>query len=65
MTELGLLKAALLWARNQIECGIKPEHQDAVIQRLDSVIGAHPPTYAELRRFYALHPAPSAPKPRV
>jgi len=56
--EPGVLKAAILWARNHIEVGIEPDMKDAIIQRLDDVLSNHHPTGDDmqmLRDFYPVH----------
>lgn len=54
--EPGVLKAALLWARNHIDAGVKPELKDAIVQRLDEVLANHNPTVADMEMFREFYP---------
>jgi hypothetical protein len=56
--EPGVLKAALLWARNHIDVGVTPELKDRIVQRLDDVLANHPPTVADMRKFRDFYPGP-------
>ena len=54
--EPDVLKAALLWARNHIEVGVKPELKDQIVQRLDDVLANSNPTMADMEKFRTLYP---------
>ena len=51
-----VLKAALLWARNHIEVGVKSELKDAIVERLDAVLAGRSPTTADARLFRESYP---------
>jgi hypothetical protein len=54
--EPGVLKAALLWARNHIDAGVAPALRDAIVQRLDDVLANHHPTMADMALFHEFYP---------
>lgn len=61
--ERGVLKAALLWARNHIEAGVEPRLKDAIVQRLDDVLANHNPRVTDLIAFREFYPGrPTAEK---
>lgn len=47
----GVLKAALLWARNHIDVGVPPDLKDRVVSRIDALLdtAGEPTTYDTLR----------------
>jgi hypothetical protein len=56
--EPGVLKAALLWARNHIDAGVDPTLKDAIVQRLDDVLANHNPTVADMEMLREFYPGP-------
>lgn len=56
--EPGVLKAALLWARNHIDVGVRPDLKDRIVQRLDDVLANHHPTVADMQKFRDFYPGP-------
>lgn len=54
--DLGVLRAALLWARNHIDGGVKPHLKEVVVQRLDEVLADHRPTSEDVKMLRDYYP---------
>lgn len=62
--EPDVLKAALVWARNHIEVGIRPEMKDAIVQRLDAVLANTNPAVKNMEAFRTLFPERPVGRPK-
>lgn len=56
--DIGILRAAVLWARNHIQVGVEPGMKCAIVQRLDDVLASYTPTSGDMSTLLKRYPAP-------
>lgn len=64
-TEIKVLRAALLWARNHIDCSTNASPRDEVVETLDRVLDEHDPSAADMRLFRKMFPRRKTPNARL